>query len=62
MPVHNSNSKIPTSSDLAIQLLQILVPLLKNVIACCVKKGNLHFSYVLEDFLLGKNIFKRVVS
>ena len=51
MPVQNSNSKIVACPDLATQLLQILIYKL-YLKAYCVKKGNLHFSHVLEDDLL----------
>ena len=39
--------------DIATNLLQTLIPATINSLKC-VKKGNLHFSYVLEDGLLGK--------
>ena len=52
MPVQNSNFKISARPDLAINLLQILIPATINSLVC--QKGNLHFSYVIEDGLLGK--------
>ena len=51
MPVQNSNFKIYARPDLATNLLQILVPAKVNSLVC--QKDNLHFSYVLEDGLLG---------
>ena len=53
MPVQKSILKIFARPDLATYLLQILVPATFDSLKC-VKKGNLHFSYVLEDGLLGK--------
>ena len=53
MPVRNSYFKISARPDLATYLLQILIPATYNSLEC-VKKSNLHFSYVLEDGLLGK--------
>ena len=52
MPVKNSNFKNFARPDLATYLLQILVPDTCNSFVC--QKGNLHFSSVLEDGLLGK--------
>ena len=52
MSVQNSNAKISVHPDLATNLLQILIP--PHLITYCVRKGNLHFSYVLDDGLLGK--------
>ena len=52
MPVQNSNFKISPCPDLATNLLQILIPATINSQVC--QRGNLHFSYVLEDGLLGK--------
>ena len=53
MPVQNSNFKVSAHPDLTTDLLQILIPpAISN--SKWVKKGNLHFSYVLEDGLLGK--------
>ena len=52
MSAKNSNSKISAYPDLAYNLLQILIQL--HLIVFCVKKSNLHFSYVLKDGLLGK--------
>ena len=51
MPVQNSNFKKIARPYLATYLLQILIPATFN---SCVKKANLHFSYDLEDGLLGK--------
>ena len=53
MPVQNINLKMFIRPDLATYLLQILIPT-TFIVAQCVKKGNLHFSYVLEDGILGK--------
>ena len=50
MPVQNSNFKISDRPDLATNLLQILIP----ATIYCLKKGKIHFHYVLEDGLLGK--------
>ena len=50
MPVQNSNFKISARPDLATNLLQILVP---ATFSSIVYQDNLHFSYVLEDGLLG---------
>ena len=52
MPVQNSKFKISARPDLATDLLQILIPATINSLVY--QKGNLHFSYVLEDGLLGK--------
>ena len=52
MPVQNSNSKMFARPDLATNLLSILIPTRYNSLLC--QKGNLHFSYVLKDDLLGK--------
>ena len=52
MPVKNSNFKISARLDLTTNLLQILIPATSNSLVF--QKGNLHFSYVLEDGLLGK--------
>ena len=52
MSAQNSNFKISARPDFATNLLQILVPAIINSLVC--QKGNLHFSYVLEDGLLGK--------
>ena len=51
MPVQNSNFKTCACPDLASQLL-LLSPYQLHLIACCVKKGNLHISHVIEDGLL----------
>ena len=48
----NSNFKIYARPDLATNLLQILIPATINSLVC--QKGNMHFSYVLDDGLLGK--------
>ena len=56
MLVQNANSKISACPDLATNLLQILVPTTFTTIAYCVKKHNLHFSYVIEEGLLRKNL------
>ena len=53
MLVQNSNSKTPARPDLANNLLQILILTTFNNLFC-VKKGNLHFSHVLEDDFLVK--------
>ena len=53
MPVQNNHSKICARPDLATSLLYILKPSISNI-AYCVKKVNLHFSYVLEDDLFRK--------
>ena len=53
MPVQNSKFKIFARPDLDTYLLQILIPATFNSLDC-VKKGNVHFSYVLEYSLLGK--------
>ena len=53
MPVQNSNSNISARPDLATNLLQILI-LALHLKAYCVKKANLHFSYVLKGGLLGR--------
>ena len=53
MSVQNSNFKISARPDLATNLLQILIPATSNSLVCQ-KKGNLHFSYVLEGGLLEK--------
>ena len=47
----NINFKISARPDLATYILQILIPTTSKTY--CVKKGILHFSYVLEDGLLG---------
>ena len=52
MPVQNSNSKVSARPDLAFHLLEFLNQL--NSIAYCIKKGNLHFSHIIENDLLGK--------
>ena len=52
IPVQNSYFKISARPDLATYLLQILIPATYNSLVC--QKGNLHFSYVLEDGLLRK--------
>ena len=52
MPVQNSNFKISAHPDLATNLLISLYQL--QLIAKCVKKGNVHLISVLEDGLLGK--------
>ena len=52
MPVQNSNFKISARPDLATYLFQILKSATFNSLVCQI--GNLHFSYVLEDSLLGK--------
>ena len=51
MPVQNSNFQNFACPDLATYLLQILIPATFNSLEC-VKMGNLHFSYVLEDGFL----------
>ena len=53
MPVQNSNFKISAHPDLAFQLLQILYIYQLHIRAYCIKKVNLHFSYILKDGLLG---------
>ena len=55
MPVQNSNSKVPARPDLAFHLLEFLNQL--HFIAFCIKKGNLHFSQIIENDLLGKYLF-----
>ena len=52
MPVQNSNFKISARPNLATNLLQILIPATINSLVS--KKGNLQFSYVIKDGLLGK--------
>ena len=52
MPVQNSNFKISSRPDLATNLLQIFIPATCNGLVC--QKSNIHFSYVLEDGLIGK--------
>ena len=54
MPVQKSNLKIFARPDLDTYLLQILIPAITVNSFKCVKKGNLHFNYDLEDGLLGK--------
>ena len=49
MPVQTGNSKISARPGLATGLLQIFIPT-----TYCVKKVNLHLSYVLKDGLLGE--------
>ena len=55
MPVQSSNTKICARPDSANNLLQILIIYQLHLIVYCVKKGTLHFIYVLEDDLLGKH-------
>ena len=57
MPDRNSYHKIFACPNLAAQLLQILVPGASHLIVYYVKKGNFHFSSVLEDSLLRKYMF-----
>ena len=47
MPVQNSNSKFSARPDLDTKQLQLLILTTFNTVDNCVKKGNLHFSYVL---------------
>ena len=55
MPVQNSNFKISARPGLATNLLQILIPATFNSLH--IKKGNLHFSCVLEYGLLERYLF-----
>ena len=50
MPVQNCNSKISAHPDLATQLLQTRYQLI--LFAFFVKRGNLHFSHILENNLV----------
>ena len=53
MPFQKTNFNISAHPDLATQLLQILIP--TRFYSFFDKKGNLHFSHVLEDGLLRKD-------
>ena len=52
MPDQNSNSESSAHPNLATNLFQITLP--STYISLLCQKGNSHFSYVLEDGLLGK--------